>query len=196
MITTISDLEAIEINNQRKVELDAIASKLKQLLNSEGHLNMNFVCTHNSRRSQFSQAWSYIIAEELNLPIDSYSSGTEVTACNERTISSLKRSGIQFNTIENQSNPLYEFQYKDAAPIQLFSKTVNDQSKLPKHFVAMMTCDHADSNCPFIPEAIDRIPFRFEDPKAFDDTDKEAFAYDSKSVEIGSQLLYIYKQLK
>lgn len=191
----ISVLETIEIEPNRRQELDLIAKQLLTILNKDGHLNMNFVCTHNSRRSQLAQVWSYILAEELELPIKSYSSGTEVTACNERTIGALERNGLQFNLIENGSNPFYEMKYGNANAIRLFSKTVNDHSVLPSNFIAMMTCDHADANCPFIPEAIARIPFRFTDPKSFDDTDQEENAYNAKSLEIGSQLQYIYKQL-
>jgi len=58
-----------------------------------------------------------------------------------------------------------------------------------------MTCSHADENCPFIPGAEARIPVRYEDPKAFDDTPEEAAQYDARSKQIASEMFYVFSRI-
>jgi arsenate reductase len=58
-----------------------------------------------------------------------------------------------------------------------------------------MTCSDADENCPFIPGTEKRIPLTYEDPKSFDNTDKESEMYDKRSLQIASELLYVFKQI-
>jgi arsenate reductase len=57
-----------------------------------------------------------------------------------------------------------------------------------------MTCDHADLTCPFIPGAEARIPVRYEDPKAFDDSPKEAEKYDERSMQIANEMFYVFSR--
>jgi arsenate reductase len=59
----------------------------------------------------------------------------------------------------------------------------------------MMTCGHADENCPFIPGALARLPFRFDDPKQFDDTPLEQEKYNECSLEIARELYYILQNI-
>jgi arsenate reductase (thioredoxin) len=58
-----------------------------------------------------------------------------------------------------------------------------------------MTCSHADENCPFIPGAEARIPVRYEDPKAFDDTTEEAAQYDARSRQIASEMFFVFSRV-
>ena len=77
-------------------------------------------------------------------------------------------------------------------PIVAFSKLFDDT---PSPFAAVMTCTHADENCPFIPAADCRIPVRYDDPKAFDDTALEAEKYDERSMQIASEMFYVFQNL-
>jgi arsenate reductase len=74
----------------------------------------------------------------------------------------------------------------------LFSKIYDDSSNPKTHFAAVMTCDHAEKNCPFIPGAEKRISLYYEDPKAFDNTKKEAIMYDKRSLEIATEMKYVF----
>ena len=156
-----------------------------------------FICTHNSRRSQFAQVWAQIASAYFNIPVHCYSGGTEVTACNERTISSLKRSGLKV-TISDQDkeNPVYQVFYSDKAnPIQLFSKIYDNPVNPNKNFAAIMTCSDADANCPFIPGAEIRTPLNYEDPKDFDGTSEETVKYDERSKQIAAEMFYIMSKV-
>ena len=63
-------------------------------------------------------------------------------------------------------------------------------------FAAIMTCSHADENCPFIPGTEKRIPVRYEDPKSFDDTREESVMYDQRSMQIASEMFYVFSKVR
>ncbi len=158
-------------------------------------INLNFICTHNSRRSQFSQVWAQTIAALHGIEANCYSGGVEVTAFNERAIASIQRTGFKVSSEETE-NPKYSIRFSDAAPsILVFSKVFDDATNPTTNFAAVMTCSDADENCPFIPGADARIPLRFEDPKAFDDTELETQMYDERSLQIASELGYVFGRL-
>ena len=59
-----------------------------------------------------------------------------------------------------------------------------------------MTCSQADGGCPFIAGAEKRIPITYEDPKAFDDSPLEEAKYDERSLQIASEMFYVFRQIK
>ncbi len=159
-------------------------------------VSLNFICTHNSRRSQFSQIWAQTAADYYGIPTKCYSGGVEVTAFNERAVQAIERDGFKVSK-KGINNPVYTVRRGDnSAPIFTFSKIYDDKSNPQTGFAAVMTCDHADENCPFIPGADARIAFRFEDPKAFDDTELEGKMYTERSHQIGAELFLIFKKVK
>lgn len=171
-------------------------SLLNFLKENKTNLRLVFVCTHNSRRSQFAQVWAHVLAHHFGIKLEIYSAGTEVTACNPRTLEALRAQGFSVDILEGE-NPVQRLSFaEDQAPIQLFSKTIDDASLPKENFAALMTCSHADENCPYIPGALARIPFRFEDPKAFDDTDLEAKMYQERSLEIAQDIYTLFYHLK
>ena len=58
-----------------------------------------------------------------------------------------------------------------------------------------MTCSHADENCPFIAGAEQRIPVRYDDPKAFDNTPQQLEKYRERSLQIATALFYVFSQI-
>jgi arsenate reductase len=192
----ISSLNFKAITKDKKMNLIEIAKFLAHRIDQDNLIRINYICTHNSRRSQFSQIWSSVASSYFNLPVESYSGGVEITAFNPRAVESLKRMGFEVLS-ENQmvDNPQYWLKYSEqSAPVVCFSKLFDDISSPKENFITMMTCGHADENCPFIPGALKRISFRFEDPKVFDGTPLEAQKYDERSLEIATELFFIMEQ--
>lgn len=193
--TYIGQAQALPISEERKANLQILIDYIQNKVNQNQEINLNFICTHNSRRSQFSQIWGKVAAAYHGIYINSYSGGVEVTAFNERAVASIKRFGFKVSK-EGNGNPKYfVFFSDDEDPIVTFSKVYDDAANAPKNFAAVMTCSHADENCPFIPGAEARIPVRYEDPKAFDDTDQEAEMYDERSMEIASEMLFVFSKI-
>jgi arsenate reductase len=81
-------------------------------------------------------------------------------------------------------------------PIKTYSKLYDDAANAISGFAAVMTCSHADENCPYIAGAEARIPLRYEDPKAFDNTPEEAEKYDAHSLQIASEMLYVFSKIQ
>lgn len=191
----IEALSFDEIPKNRIAELSSLADKLKAELSEKKDISLNFICTHNSRRSQFTQVWAKTISAFYGLNISCFSGGVEVTECNPRTISALLANGFVIRKTGDK-NPVYDLTYDESAgPIRLFSKLHSDDSN-PKNFVAIMTCDHADQNCPFIPNALFRVPLTYIDPKRSDDTVDESKTYLETSYEIASQMKYLFSLLQ
>jgi len=192
---TIEKAKSLEIPEDRIPVLQDFIAYIQKKVDSDQPVNLNFICTHNSRRSQFSEIWAKTAAEFYGIEINSFSGGVEVTAFNERAVASIKRSG--FKVIQKGvGNPKYFVFYSDDAdPIICFSKLYDDFANAPKGFAAIMTCSHADENCPFIPGAEARIPVRYEDPKAFDGTSEEGARYDERSLQIASEMLYVFSRI-
>jgi len=193
---TISSLPITEIPKDRmpmiQLTVDYILGKIK----ANEEVRLNFICTHNSRRSQFSQIWAQTAADYYGIEAFCYSGGVEVTAFNERAVAAIKRDGFKV-VQKGDENPVYLiFHGEDSEPIVTFSKVYNDPINPNSGFSAVMTCDHADENCPFIPGTEKRIPLRFEDPKAFDGTDQEEKMYTERSHQIGAELFLIFQKVK
>jgi arsenate reductase len=191
----VQDLSGISISEKRKMELMPLISYLKKQVASQKNSQLNFICTHNSRRSQFSQFWAKVMADHYEISCATFSGGVEVTACNERVIKTLKNQGFSVENNEDQENPRYLIGFKDHTYGVFFSKKYDHPENPNEDFAAIMTCGHADENCPFIPGADERIPIRYKDPKIFDETVNETQGYLDKSIEIASEMNYIFSQV-
>jgi len=190
--STIEQVLKIPIPDNRKVILDKFKDYIQNKLEIGETPRLNFICTHNSRRSQFSQIWAQTAAAFFAIDVDCFSGGVELTAFNERAVASILRCGFKVEK-EGEINPKYSVYYDTKSkPIVAFSKLFDDT---PSPFAAVMTCAQADENCPFIPAAECRIPVRYEDPKAFDDTAQEAEKYDERSIQIASEMFYVFRNL-
>ena len=159
---------------------------------------LNFICTHNSRRSHLSQIWAQAAAYYYSVPeVFCFSGGTEATAFNPRAVRAMQQAGFTIVIADDGTNPVYDVKYTSELPgIKAFSKKYDDPFNHNKDFAAVMTCSHADENCPVVLGAIARIPLRYEDPKNFDDTPQEAAKYTERVRQIGREILYAFSQVK
>jgi arsenate reductase len=125
-----------------------------------------------------------------------YSGGTEATALFPMAKETLKNTGFQIKTLSEGENPVYSIKYaENEHPIIGFSKKLEDDFNPKSEFAAIMTCSQADGACPFISGAEKRIPITFEDPKAFDATPQQAEKYTERSLQIATELYYVFSQI-
>lgn len=187
-----------QIEDERKKALNDAAHLLSGLYKVEQKLVVNFICTHNSRRSQLSESWAYAAANYFQLDkIHAVSGGTEATAFNERAVLALQKCGFRITKASESPNPIYLVHAGPEISVQKqYSKRYDDALGHGEKFVAIMTCDHADQNCPYIPEALARISMNFVDPGKSDGTPDEAAVYFQRSREIAANLFYLFAQVK
>src|SRR5690606_9595786 len=116
----------LSISEERKKVLAELIQFIQQKKDAGLPVLLNFICTHNSRRSQFSQIWAKTLADRMGVKISSFSGGVEVTAFNERAIDSIERAGFKISR-EGSSNPKIMVRYSDEAnPVLAFSKLFDD----------------------------------------------------------------------
>ena len=181
----------------RKPLLDELSGYIEDRLTSDKDVKLIFICTHNSRRSHLSQIWAQTAAYFFKVPnIHTYSGGTEATAFNPRAVEALKRAGFQIEKQPDSNNPAYLVTFNETArPIRAFSKVYTDDPNPQSDYGAVMTCNSADQNCPIVHGAEKRISLTYEDPKDYDGTEHEQQAYDERSRQIGTEMLYVFSNI-
>lgn len=193
----IKTLDPNSISEERKTVLQPLVDFIQEKVSNNEDIRINFICTHNSRRSHLSQVWAQTMANYFNIKnVFCYSGGTEATALFPMVAETLQNSGFTVKTLSKSNNPVYSIKYADNAhPVIGFSKKLDDDFNPKSAFAAIMTCDSANEACPFVPGAEKRIPITFEDPKAFDNTPQQAEKYNERSLQIATELFYVFSQI-
>lgn len=195
--TYFESLNLTEVSAERQAILQSLVKYIKGKLATQQPINLTFICTHNSRRSHLGQVWAQVAAAYFGIKdVYCFSGGTETTACNPRTIAAFERAGLKVTKTTESDNPVYEISFDDSTqPIIAFSK-VYDQAPNPSSaFAAIMTCDHAEANCPFIPGAEKRLPIMYVDPKVSDDTPAESATYDARCRQIATEMKWVFDKV-
>ena len=193
----IQSLDFNSISAERKAILTLLRTFIQTRISNEEDISLTFICTHNSRRSHFGQVWAMVAAEHFGVKnIKTFSGGTQATACNIRTITALTRAGFEINSNGSNENPTYAILYNhQKAPIKAFSKVFDSPENPNENFAAIMTCDSANDNCPFIPGALVRIPILYIDPKVSDDSEREIETYDERCYQIAMEMFWVFSEL-
>ncbi len=196
--TLIDTLSVGGISQERKLTLQPLIDFIQLKHKNQQDVKLNFICTHNSRRSHLSQVWAQVMAHHFNIKqVSCYSGGTEATALFPMVVETLKNSGFKIDTISEGKNPKYAILFSENEPSIIgFSKTYDDAFNPQSGFAAIMTCSQADAGCPFIAGAEKRIPITYEDPKAFDNTPQQKEKYLERSIQIATEMFYVFSQIK
>lgn len=193
---TIESLNTNKIPDQRKEVLAPLILYIKNKVAKKEAIALNFICTHNSRRSHLSQVWAQTLAHHVGInTLTSYSGGTEATALFPMAAHTLEEMGLQVHQLSEGNNPVYSIKYAaNAHPLIGFSKKFDDVFNPQANFAAIMTCSSADQGCPIVLGSEARFPITYEDPKAFDDTPLQEEKYKERSLQIATELLYVMQQ--
>lgn len=197
LISTINSVESLVISPERKASLKPLINYISAAQKTGNPIRLNFICTHNSRRSHLSQIWAQTMANYYKVTdVICYSGGTEATAVYPQVISTLDAQGFEIIKLSHEDNPVYAIKYGVSdTPIIAFSKAYDHPYNPKGTYAAIMTCNHADQNCPIIIGAEQRIPVTYDDPKAFDHTDQKSAKYIERSQQIASEMSYVFKNV-
>ena len=193
----INNIDEKSIIEQRKIILQPLIDYINLKLNNCEEVRLNFICTHNSRRSHLAQVWAQTMAQYFNLrQVFCYSGGTESTSMYTAAVNTLKEFGFEIDVIADNDNPVYSIKYcLNQLPIIGFSKCFDHPFNPKTDFAAILTCSDADDGCPFIDGADVRIPITFEDPKVYDNTNLQNEKYLERGIQIAAELKYVFSKV-
>ncbi len=194
---TIDALEVSSVSEERRVLLQQLIDYIQKCKDAKVPIRLNFICTHNSRRSHLSQIWAQTMAAFYNVKhLSSYSGGTEATAMFPKVAETLKHQGFKIKTLSDAKNPVYSVKYSENAPAIIgFSKTYDDDFNPTSEFAAIMTCSSADKGCPFVAGSDMRIPITYQDPKVSDGTPQQTATYLERSEQIATEMKFVFGAL-
>jgi len=194
---TIETLDTNAISNERKQLLQPLIDYLNEKNKSNKPIRLNFICTHNSRRSHLSQIWAQTMAAYFKVSnVSSYSGGTEATTMFSKVGETLINQGFKIDQLSEGSNPVYSIKYSQNEPaIIAFSKEFGNDFNPASNFAAIMTCSSADVGCPMVFGCDKRIAITYKDPKTSDGTPQQAETYKKRSLEIATEMKYVFSNL-
>ena len=125
--------DTVDIAQVRQSELNEVALWVADMLVDSGHVDLTFICTHNSRRSHLAQVWAQVGAKFQGCR--AYAHSAEARKRPHATHARLRRcvrAGFQVavqDTVRGTSNPTYGVSMgKDVAGMACFSKTYTDEA--------------------------------------------------------------------
>ena len=112
-------------------------------------VNILFLCTGNSCRSQIAEGWARRIGGDA---VDVQSAGIEAHGKNPRAIEVMREAGIDISGQES---------------------TIVSDGMLQDADVVVTVCGHADELCPVLPPGITKLHWPLTDPAKATGTDEE-----------------------
>lgn len=194
----VEEFSAGNISENRKEILRPLASYIQGKVNINETIRLNFICTHNSRRSHLSQIWAQAMAYHFDVKnVFCYSGGTEATAMFLKIAETCANQGFQIHKLDETKNAVYAVKYAaNEAAVICFSKTFDHDFNPKSNFGAIMTCSNANEGCPVVFGAETRFSIKYDDPKAFDGTECQTQKYAERSLEIGQEMWWVFKNVK
>jgi len=181
---------------ERLTLLNNIANKITLELKDRNKVNLNFICSHNSRRSQMGQAWSFYATEYFKIDnIFSFSGGIKTTSFHRNAVKTLQESGFKFNIIDfSHQNPKYLISFKETEKNILgFSKRFDNKENNPP-YIAIITCDHTDKN-PFSLDALSCFHLPYNDPKTSDNTPYQKNKHQEINTQIAAEMYILFEKV-
>jgi arsenate reductase len=115
-------------------------------------VNILFLCTGNSCRSQMAEGWARQIGGKT---VSVQSAGIEAHGKNPRAIAVMAEAGIDISSQES---------------------TVEDDTMIEAADVVVTVCGHADEQCPVLPAGTRKIHWPLNDPAKATGTEDEIMA--------------------
>lgn len=197
LTSTIEKFSAENITSDRAEVLEKLISYIKDKTSKDEIIRLNFICTHNSRRSHLSQIWAQTMAYHFGIKnVNCYSGGTEATAMFPKVAETLSHQGFDILKLSETSNPVYAVKYaKNEYPVICFSKEYNHAFNPMSNYAAIVTCNSADEACPIVYGAEARFPVKYDDPKVFDGSELMDAKYVERSLQIGEEMWWVFKSI-
>ena len=193
----IETLDTANLSEDRKSILQPLIDYINTKTENKQHIQLNFICTHNSRRSPLAQLWAQVMAVRFKVPnVKCFSGGTLATAVYPIVVQTLEDTGFQIFKETTSEKPIYQITYApEMASLTAFSKKYDDDPNPKSNFAAVMTCSQADAGCPFVAGSEKRISIMYKDPKISDGTPLQKKTYWERSNQIATEMKYVFSKI-
>ncbi|MBK8627315.1 MAG: protein-tyrosine-phosphatase [Saprospiraceae bacterium] len=193
----IQTFSAENIPSERKEVLELLTDYIRNKHSKGETIRLNFICTHNSRRSHLSQIWAQTMAYHFGIKdVFCYSGGTEATAMFPKVAETLTSQGFDVLKLSEAANPVYAVKFAtNEPPIICFSKAYSHAFNPSENYGAVVTCNSADEACPIVFGAEARFPVKYDDPKAFDHTELMDIKYAERSFQIAEEMWFVFSRV-
>lgn len=179
----IQEVKNFEPIGLQKARLENIILEMNKFLSKCN--TVVFLCTHNSRRSQYCEVWAKYFSSIYNNKIKIFSAGVVKTKVHKQIYKSLERVGIGVD--KNLSINT------ETISISPFSKTLTEIEE--EKFISIMTCSDSEKTCPVDNRSLINLKLFYKDPKIYDNSSKEAEEYDKTSFMIACEINFILKNI-
>ena len=197
MLTDIKIVDMIfemKVSNKRAIVLNEIVNYINKKRSENKISKLNFICTHNSRRSQFCQFWATFFSNYYNIRCEAYSGGTVETEVYKSVVNNIRDYGFNIS-FKECNNPIYSIKFKNVNLGNYFSKFYYDFKNPKNEFAAIMTCSDAEKTCPFVEGSEIKFYLPYEDPKKYDKSKSEKNDYKKTSEKIASEMNFLFYKL-
>ena len=129
IVKKITTFSAENISAERKEILQTFVDYIHSKRENNQTIRLNFICTHNSRRSHLSQIWAQTMAYHFGINnIFCYSGGTESTAMFPKVAEILSNQGFQIQKLSENSNPVYAVKYGETTNREIQRKKLRNST--------------------------------------------------------------------
>ncbi len=112
IISFIQSFSTENISSERQEVLAHLVKYIRDKRAKDETIRLNFICTHNSRRSHLSQIWAQTMAFHFGIKnVFCYSGGTEATAMFSKVVETLANQGFITFRLSDIPNPVYAVKY-------------------------------------------------------------------------------------
>lgn len=183
-----------KIPGERKIVLEQIGDYIYKTTSERETARLLYICTLNSRRSQFAQVWAQTAAYYYKLKnIKTYSGGYSEDAINYRILEALKKAGFSITAAEGYSqNPVYLLSIGQRYPdIFIFSKKYDFwQNPNEKYTTILCSKDLIDMN--FKPAGTEEVfPLPYEDIQIYDNSTGNLLKNDEICHQVAREMFYV-----
>lgn len=96
----INGFQKNKISEERKQVLQPLIVYIREKRTHKEKIRLNFICTHNSRRSHLSQIWAQTMAHYFKMDnVECFSGGTEATAMFPKVAETLTKQGFEITKL-------------------------------------------------------------------------------------------------
>lgn len=188
-----------KIPGERKELLEELGEYILEKSTQKSGSQLLFICTLNSRRSQFAQVWAQAAAYHYKLKkVSTFSGGESETAINFRILEALRKAGFEITASEVYSqNPVYLLSMGRRYPdVFIFSKKY-DYWNNPDMNYASIICSNDLYEVNFQPSGADEtIYLPYEDIQIFDSSSNSYLRNDEICRQIAREMFYLMDYVK